>query len=419
MSIFSKIFKRNRPPSNINTRFSNTGDTTISRDSTSFIAVDLIASAFANLSGHFYNTNTKQIIKDHSLYDVLNNPNIDETKFQFFYNCVKDYYNGNVFIYKYDNDQGETVALFRLSPNEIKVTRNFYNQKVFTYKGIEYSSEKILHIPSRFGYDGLIGKSIFTECSQIFANSSELDAFINNSFNNSVGNRLIIDITKEYPNATEEQIQQLKNKFLANYTGIKNAGKPLIKSGKIDYANIETAYKDNRANQLVENRQFQEREIAKLFGIPLSLISGGQQAIQEDIESIYILFLENAIKPLATSFEQSINKLIPLNERSRIYFEYNYNNLQKTSITTRVETYSKQLMSGILTPNEIRRKENLEEVEAGDNIFLPSNLMPLTDEVVNSFMASAKLKMKELENTNTDSPGIQGNHSTQGDDKGM
>ena len=414
MSILAKIFKRNNPPTNINTKFINTGNNTITNDATSFIAIDLIASAFANLSGHFYNTNTKQIIRDHYLYDVLNNPNIDETKFQFFYNCVKDYFNGNVFLYKYDNEQGNIVALFRLNPNDIKVTRNFYNQKVFKHKGLEYNSEKILHIPSRFGYDGLIGKSIFSECSQIFANSNELDSYINNSFNNNIGNRLIIDITKEYPNATEEQIQQLRNKFLSNYTGIINAGKPLIKSGKIDYAKIETDYKDNRANQLVENRLFQEKEIAKLFGIPLSLINGGQQAIQEDIESIYILFLENAIRPLATQFEQSINKLIPLNERCKIYFEFNYNNLMKTSITTRVDTYAKQLTSGILTPNEIRRKENLPEMEAGNNLFIPANMMPLNDDIIKSYMAGAKLKLEEL---NEYSPNTIGNHDSKGDDK--
>ena len=414
MGIFD-IFKRNISSTNKNsTVFTNSSDVITGKDATSFSAIDLISSSFANLSGAFYGKTTKPQLNNYHLYELINHPNYDETKFQFFYNSAKDYFNGNVYWFKYYNEENNVVALFRLNPNNVRVKRDSFNQKIFTYNGIEYNNEKILHIPSRYGYNGLIGKSIFSECNQIFANTSELDLFINNTFNNNVGNRLIIDITKEFPNASEEQIQALRNKFLQNYTGIKNAGKPLIKSGKLNYEKIETDYKDNRANQLIENRQFQEKEIAKLFGVPLALLTGGEK--ETEVEKLYILFIENAIRPIATQFEQSINKLIPIEDRSRFYFEYNYNSLLKTSLTTRIDTYAKQLTNGILSPNEIRRKENLPDIEAGNNLFIQANLMPLKDEIIDSYMASAKLKMKDI---NTNSPNTKGNHSNMGDDKGI
>jgi len=409
MSIFN-IFKRKeeRISNNFNSIFVSNSDVLTGNDATSFAAIDLIASSFANLNGAFYNTQTRQLVRDYNLYNVINNPNYDETKFQFFYSSIKDYFNGNVYWYKFDID-GDIVALFRLNPNKVKVKRNADNQKVFIYNGNEYTSNKILHIPSRYGYDGLIGKSIFLECNQIFTNTSELDVYINNSFSNNAGNRLVIDISKEFPNATEEQIQQLKNKFLQNYTGIKNAGKPLIKSGKLEYEKIDTDYKDNKANQLIENRQFQEKEISKLFGVPLALLNGGEN--EKEIESLYILFIENAIRPVATQFEQSINKLIPISDRGKIYFEYSYNSLLKTSITTRIDTYTKQLTNGILSPNEIRKKENLPEIEAGDNHFIQANMMPLTDDIITAYMAKSKLMIEK----NIESPNTNGNHSNIGD----
>ena len=415
MGLFD-FFKRNKQNrsagiSTFSTAFVNNSDIITGRDATSWAAVDLIASSLSNLTGAFYNTQTKQAVKDHYLYDILNNPNSDETRFTFFYNSVKDYFDGNIYWYKYDNDSGEIAALFRLNNNKVGVKRDSFNQKVFVYNGKEYHSDKILHIPSRYGYNGLTGKSIFSECNSIFNNTAELDNFLKNSFNNSIGNRLIIDITKQYPDASEEQVQQLKNKFQQNYTGIKNAGKPLIKSGKIEYDKIETDYKDNRANQYLENRQFQEKEISKLFGVPLPLLNGTEAA---NIESLYIIFIENAIRPIAAQIEQSINKLIPINERSKIYFEYSYNSLMKTSLSTRIDTYGRQLTNGILSPNEIRRKENLPEIEAGDTHFVQANLLPLTDSVIEAYMASAKLKLEQL---NTDSPNTQGRHDHKGDDK--
>jgi len=147
MKLFDFFKRRANPSTNINTLFSTSYDAHLGQDATSFAAIDLIASAMANLQGEFFNRTTKQALKEHSLRELIDNPNYDETKFTFFYNSVKDYFSGgNTYWYKYDNDQGEIIALFRLNPNDVKVRRNFYNQKVFIYKGIEYTSEKILHI---------------------------------------------------------------------------------------------------------------------------------------------------------------------------------------------------------------------------------------------------------------------------------
>jgi HK97 family phage portal protein len=416
MNIFTTFFKRknkifNRDMSGLYKVFNNASSFTAGKNSTVFSAMDMICCGFANLNGYFFNKESKQILHEHPLYEAVNYPNADETKFQFFYNSAVDYFNGNVFWFLSYNEEGNLVSLFRLNPSRVIVKRDFENKKIFLHNGVEYDGKRILHIPSRFGYNGLAGKSIFNECSAVFANTAEIDEYVNNSFNNSVGNRLIIDISKEYPNATDERIDELKKLFTQNYTGIKNAAKPLIKSGKINYEKIETDTKDNRANQLVENRNFQETEIAKLFGIPLALLKGTET---NNIENLYTIFIENAIRPIAVSFEQSINKLIPPRERNYVYFEYSYNSLMKTSLQTRIDSYQKQINNGILTVNEVRRKENLPEDEAGNILLVSANLMPLTKEIIDSYMASAKIKNQEL---NTNSPDTIGEHSNLGDDK--
>jgi len=383
------------------------------RDPTSWAAVEMIASSMGNLAGAFHDRVTKRSADDHPVSGLLNRPNADETRFQFFHASVTDYfYRGNVYWYKWDNGEGETVALYRIDPNRVTVKRDGFNRKVFTLDGREYYGNKILHIPSRHGYDGLKGRSVFTECGHIFRLSAELDDFVNSSFNNGVGNRLVIDITRHLPDAGEDDIRRIKEMFTRNYAGVRNAGKPLIKSNKIEYSNVETKAPTNQAQQLLENRQHQEREVAKLFGIPLSLLNGTETA---HVESLYILYIEGAIRPIATQFEQSINGLLPRHQRGRLYYEFSYNSLMKTSLTTRINSYARQLTNAVLTPNEIRRKENLPEVEAGDFLFLPSNLMPLTEDNVNAYMAGAKLKLEQM---NTDSPGTNGNHSNLGDDKG-
>jgi HK97 family phage portal protein len=386
--------------------FTSSSNAITGKDATSFACIDRIAASFAALSGKFYSKASKQEIEDYPLYRVLQDPNLDDSKFNFFYNSVKDYFDGNVYWFKsYEGE--DLVALYRLNPSAVRVKRDRNNTKIFTVNGVEYTSDTIAHIPSVHGFNNLIGRSIFKECFSIFKASSEIDAFVNNSFDNGIGNRLIIDLTKAYPEITDEQEEQLKQKFLMSYGGVKNAGKPIVKTRKIEFSKIESDVKDNRAQQLIENRNFQEREIAKLFGIPLGLLNGSKT---DNIEALYTFFIENSIRPVAIQFEQAINRMIPLADRYSVYFEYSYNSLLKTSVQTRIDSYAKQITNGILSVNEVRKKENMPEAEAGDVLFVPANLLPLRQDVIDSYMANSRLKLQEIEN-------LENQHEKIGDDK--
>jgi HK97 family phage portal protein len=373
---------------------------TLGDDSTSFAGIDLIANSLANLSFDFYNFNDRSK-NDHYLKNILNDPNPDDTKFQFFYNSVLDYYNlGNIFWYKYCID-GKIVSLFRLNPNEVTVQRDsISNEKIFYYKGTIYNSDTIIHLPSRFGNNnGLVGNSIFSVAQKTFKNAAILDEFTQNSFNNNVGKKLIIDLTSS--DMDNDQIKLYKEKFIQDYSGVKNSGVPLLKRKGVDFQVIDSSNPDNRAQELFSNRQFQEHEIAKILRIPIELLNGNLAG--KDIEGIYTLFLDNAIRPLATSIEQLINKyLLDSLERQNIYFEYKYNGMLKTSLQTRIETYVKEITNGILSIDEVRQRENLSQVEAGDTIFVPANSMPLRKDIVNSYMAGAKLKENLLDKSNSE-----------------
>lgn len=401
MANILSIFTRNKKAKPIDYSIGSfTTSTAQSRkDSTSAACLDLICSAFADLHGAMYSSVSGDRVTGHWLDILLKEPNLDETRYQFLYQSALDYFNGNVYWLKAKKSD-QVISMFRLDPNKMRVSRDdSTNMKVFSYKGKAYSSDEIVHIPSRFGYNGLVGRSIFSEYSAVFQASNEIDDFVNNSFNNSLGKRAIIDISKQFPNATPEQIEAIRNKYQAQYSGARNAGKPFVKADKIDFNVLESGTVDNRASQLIENREFQEKEISKIFGVPLSFLKGENK--YGDLETLYTVFLQNAIKPLATSFEQSLNKMLGAYEREMFYFEFDYNSVLKTSLAARIDSYTKQLTSGILSVNEVRAKENLRPIgqACGDTQFIASNLMPLRDTVIDAYMASSKLKAQQIDDS--------------------
>src|SRR5574344_404948 len=398
MNIFTKIFRSNKnakSPLKDITDYRSRADYETQTDSISFACIDRIAAAVAGLSYGIYDTRTKQKVK-HNLIDVLKNPNLDETHNLFFTQIVKDYYgNGNVFLYLYKDVQGNVTNIFRLDPSAVYVSRDpVYNQKQYRYNGTTYSNRQVIHIIARFGYNGLRGISIFDENRTAFETSRALDSYTDYSFKNQIGGkRLMIDISKAYPNATQDEINLLRAKYIKDYSGVENAGKPVVKTGSIDFNTIEGSDIDNRSQQLQEIKNYQQNLISELFGIPTDYLTGNTN----NLESISTLFIQNAIEPICKSLEESFEKLFTPVDRERYYFEFNLNSLYRTNLQAKIDAYTKQLNNGMLSVNEIRSKENLTPVEAGDYHFVPANLLPLTEENVSAILAKSKLALIEAD----------------------
>jgi HK97 family phage portal protein len=368
-------------------------------DATVIACMDLIANSTAKVTYDIYDRDTRQKIRDHYLYPVFRNPNWDEPRSVFEYHKTIDYFHGNVFLYKYvNNTTGLLESLFRLNPLGVTVERNAQNQKIYTYNGKQYDYTNILHIPARWGYDGMLGKSIFDFARSAFNTGKEIDSYVNSSFQNSLGKRLVVDISTAFPNATKEEVEAIKQKYVNNYTGSSNAGKPIIKSNKVDFTILDSGLSDSRAMQLVENRQFQESEYAKIFGVALSFLKGDNK--YGSIESLYDVLIDTAIEPICSVTEQYYEMLMTPLERERYYVAANYNTIKKTSLSDRIDAYTKQLNNAILTVNEVRSKENLEPVEGGDTLWRPSNMIPVRIDVEEAMLAAAKLKAQELVNPN-------------------
>lgn len=414
MSIFTRFFKRNVNEEAANPPSFAGGYTPfvwnhIKQDGTSFACMDRIASELANLNYGIYDAKTRQKVKRHSLYAVIQQPNLDDRHFNFFYQSVLDYFSGGCFWFKGTVD-GKVVNLWRLDPSLVTVRRNEKGRRVFEYQGKTFTSKEILYIPSRFGYSSESGgKSIFNAIKAVFDTANTLEQYSQQSFTNGItGKRLVVDISKAYPNATPEQLRKLKESYQKEYSGPENSGRPLFKLNGIEYSEVGGTG-DNKNAELSENRKFQEHEVSKIFGIPEGILTVSKET---NLENTFTLFCEFAIRPVAVQFQEALNSLL---DELRFYFEFDFNGIMKVSLAQRVESYSKQITNGLLSPNEARAKENLEPIEAGDNHFMPVNLMPLNDETIEAYMAKQKNEIANGGKDNPTDPDAQ--HFGGGDDK--
>lgn len=366
---------------------------------------DIIATSISSLPFDLYRKTDKgrEKVKNHPLAEVLKLPNYDEPKSLFFNLIVKDYFRGNIYLYKYYGDDGQIYSLFRLDPSKVKVIREKgTNQKLFLYDDKTYNHTNILHIPSRYGYDGLTGKSIYNYFSNAFELANKLDTYFNASFSNGFGNgkRPILDLSEIIDKSLEKvEIDEIKQKFLDDYTGYINTEKPIIKTVKnVKYETIDVGSTSNKEQQLAENITIGQELICKVYNVPSSFLKGKNE--YNGLESLYQILLDFAVRPIVENLIDGFSMILTPMEREYLYIEPNYNALMRMNYGDKIEAYNKQLGNGSLTINEVRAMENKPSLgPAGDIPNIPANLIPLTEEVVNARLATQKLALVELQKT--------------------
>lgn len=378
-------------------------------------AISLIAGTIAKLPVVLYfkkKDDSRIRASWHPLYTLLKRrPNPEESIFTFIHRLVSYLLeNGNAYIYK-AAEKGTVTELRFFNPAYVTVTRNDAGVKIFTYTGKDYTAAEVLHIPA-LKYDGLIGHSPLEAAQYAVEIGNTLDEYAKASIGNGVNSGMMIETTDylaQYSEDEDEYTKQLNNigRYYANHgTGPTNAGRALVMLPKTKGTAVDIS--SNRDAQLNESRELQIREIAKVFNMPVSLLTGSGT---DDLEKTNQLFLSYTLSPWIRLIDTYLNQLLTPYEEDRYYFETSTDPILTVSMAAKFSAYRSAIEAGIYSVNELRAKENmpaLDEVLAGNVHFMPANVVPLTDDNVKAYLAQSKLALDKAAKLN---------HNPAGDDK--
>ena len=163
---------------------------------------------------------------------------------------------------------------------------------------------------------------------------------------------------------------------MRTYGGKENANKPVVLKKGLTAQPLSLG--GNNDAQLVELRAFSEKEIAKIYGVPLSML-GKDDAKFTNMEQMNTFFLQQTLTPWLVLLNESFTSLIPTRLQNDYYAEFDPNTMLRADANTRFENYIKGFNNGIYTLNEIRRMENMPKITEpyGDKHFLQLNMAAL------------------------------------------
>ena len=356
-----------------------------------YACVRILAESIASLPLHVYardgNGNMKKA-EDHPLYFLLHDePNPEMDSFIFRETLMTHILLwGNAYSQIIRNGKGEIVALYPLMPGKMSVERDEKGQLYYRYNRmgdepptmdggtVILMPEDVLHIPG-LGFDGLVGYSPISMTKNAIGLALAAEEYGSRFFSNGAAPAGVL----EHPGVIKD-VSKLRESWNETFGGSRNAGKVAILEEGLHFNPISMSPQDS---QLLETRQYQLNEIARIFRIPPHMLADLSKATFSNIENQSLDFVKYTLDPWVNRWEKAMQRsLLNADEKRRYEVRFNVDGLLRGDYKSRMEGYAVGINNGFMCPNDVRRLEGWDLIPAekgGDEFLIQGAMIKLAD----------------------------------------
>ena len=359
---------------------------------TVYACVRLLAETVAGLPLHLYRMkdeiSEKERAVDHPLYKILyRQPNPEMTSFSFRETMMTHLLLwGNAYAQIIRDGRNGIMALYPLLPENVETDRDENGQIYYVYhaytdekpgennKDIYFRNDEIFHIPG-LGFNGLVGFSPIAMMKNSLGTTLAVEKYGSSFFRNGAQPSGVL----EHPGVLKNP-EKIRENWSDVYGGANNAHKVAVLEEGMSYKAISLPPEDS---QFLSTRQFGVNEICRIFRVPPHMVQDLEHATFSNIEHQSIDFVVHTLTPWLVRFEQAVIKdlLLP-EEQDRLFPKFNVDGLLRGDYQSRMQGYATGISNGFLSPNDIRRLENMNLIpseKGGDDYYLNGGYVKLED----------------------------------------
>jgi len=355
--------------------------TTAMRVSAVFACVRVIAETVASLPLILYQRvgeSGKERARSHPLYGLLHDqPNPRMTAMELRENlaghvCLW----GSGYAEVVRDGAGRVRELWPLRPDRMDLayegTKPVWNYSMVDGTQVRLAYDAVWRVRG-FGIDEYSGYSVIGQAREAIGAALATEEFAATYFAN--GSRPG-GVLKHPGKLSKGAGTNLKSSWEGAHKGLDYAHRVAILEEGMEWQQIGLPPEDS---QFLETRQFQVREIARMFRMQPHMIQDLGDATFSNIEHQGIEFVVHTIRPWLVRFEQSIYRdLLSEAERQRHFAEHLVDGLLRGDIKSRYEAYATGRQNGWLSADDIRELENMNPLPDGQGqmYLVPVNMTP-------------------------------------------
>lgn len=287
---------------------------------------------------------------------------------------------GRAFTYIERNASGTVINLWPLDPGMMAVKRD-NNRRIYDYrdgsgKTIRYTADEIIDIPFMLKADGLTHRGPIASNRNVIGQAISATEFGSKFFQN--GGVPPFAVTGAFQSGrsmqrASEDLQEAVRK------AAKEQRQALVMPAGLEIKSIGA---DAEKSQLVETQKFLIEQVARIYSLPPVFLQDLTHGTYSNTEQQDLHLVKHTLRRWVEQFEQEVNlKLFGRSSNVR-YVEFNMDGLLRGDFKTRMEGYSAAVQNALMTPNEIRRRENLTDMDGGDALMIQGGTVPIAQQLM-------------------------------------
>lgn len=334
-------------------------------------AVTVISEAVAAMPCYLYKLKDdgRERVVNHPIDYLLNEmPNRNQTPYQFKYTMMRHcLLNGNAYAVIGWNKKGQPESLTPYTPSAVNVQRLVGGEYIYQITDLDgntknYLQDEILHL-RHSSLDGFMGRSPVTICREAIGLGLAQQRHGASVMKNGLMASGLIS-TSEW---LDEAKAQKAIKALERYKGARNAGKTPVLEGSMEYKQLGMT---NQDAEWLESRNFTISDIARIFNISPIFLQDYSNSSYANFSEASRAFLSQTLRPWLTNFEQQLKDALMVDVNNpnapRYLIEFDTSDLLRISQTERFSSYDVAIKAGVMSPNEVRKREGLTPYVGGD-----------------------------------------------------
>ena len=170
---------------------------------------------------------------------------------------------------------------------------------------------------------------------------------------------------------TAEAARRMASDWRDTHSGLQNSGKVAVLEEGLKYHQIAFSALDM---EFIRSRQYQLEDLARMFRIPLHMISTQNgKGSTGTVEQQAAEYLNYTLASYTVNIGEKIAACFDLDGEGLV-IDWDYSALTRADRSARVAMYARAVAGGIWTQNEARLDDGLNPEEGGDRLWMPTNV---------------------------------------------
>ena len=287
---------------------------------------------------------------------------------------------GNAYARIERNERGQIVALHPYAPPLVAVERRPSGRIRYVAHPPEGGTDilldgEMLHIRYRLAADGLRGLSPIDLARATFSTALSQQRQAESQAANAFRPAGMLSFPKPL---AKDAMEKAQTTFRDRVIGASKANEIVVVDGGLEWKPFTLPAKDM---EFLESRKLSNLDVARVFGVPPTSLGIMDNASYSNAEQESRALVVRCLAPMAKRIEAAMtNALLTPDARRGLVIEHDLQGLLRGDMEGRYKAYATGRQWGFLSPNEIRRFENLPAIENGDTYMAPVNMAPLGTE---------------------------------------